>query len=107
MSPPVPILVQIQHRAMDAIALAQEIPDAQLRAEIMTQLRAINCHAELLHNARLVARSLEDCGVLSAWQKRKIKDLTNLDIDAARRAAHVSRVDELEHRPLPMGVAQG
>jgi hypothetical protein len=105
MSPPVPILVQIQHRAMDAIALAQDIPDAELRAEIITQLRAITGHADLLHNARLIARGLEDRGELSAWQKRKIREVSGLDIDARRRAAHASRVQELEHRPLPMGKA--
>jgi hypothetical protein len=90
---PVPLTRRISDLSLDAIAIAQDVSDPYQRETLIDLLRQITSATDRLDAARLISRGLEDVGDLSAWQKRRLRSL----------AEHAGHLEELEHRPLPMG----
>lgn len=89
---PKPLTTHISDLAMDALAIARNLQCPVRRESLTDLLRRINGNADRLHQARLVARGLEDTGELSDWQLRRLAEMEKL-----------GRLEDVERRPLPTG----
>jgi hypothetical protein len=70
---PRPLTRRLSDLAIDALAEAYGIECPLRRDRITELLKRVNSKAELLHQARLVARGIEDTGHVSDWQQRRVE----------------------------------
>jgi uncharacterized protein (UPF0335 family) len=92
MGMPKPLTELLIDLSLDTTAEAEGIACLDLRGRIQRNLRLMNRKAELINDARLVARGIEDTGFVSEWSRRRLR--------AMERAG---QLEDLERRPLPMG----
>lgn len=93
MGTPTPLTRRISDLALDALAVAHEIQCPVRRETVTDALRRISGQADRLHQARLVARGLEDTGHVSEWQQRKLAEMERAGCleDAERRPTAITR----------------